>query len=147
MKKKINVTVIASALMLVFSAVVWFAIPYGIAEAKSATDIGPRAFPQLVCGAMAVLSALQLVLVLTHVQKGKQIAFDFSTQVPVLIAMALAVIAVICAKFVNLLIAGMVCAECFLLLLRAKDWRYYFAVVVAGGILFALMKYIMHIRF
>lgn len=147
MKKQLNVTLIASVVMLVIAVAVWIAIPYGIAETASATDIGPRAFPRVICGAIAVLSALQLVLVLTGVQKGKTAEICWREQLPVLLAMVLALAAVFCAKFVNLLVAGVLCAEGFLLVLRAKNWRYYLAVAVTGGLLFVLMKFVMNIRF
>lgn len=147
MKKQINVTAVSAAVLLLFSLAVWFAIPYCIQEYTSATDIGPRAFPQLTCIAIAALSALQLLLLALKVQKGKYVEFSLADQIPVYIAMVLAVVAVISAAFINILVAGVLCSLAFLVLLRVKDWRYYLAVLITGGVLFALMKFVMHIRF
>lgn len=147
MKKKVNVTAVSSVILLLVAVVVWFAIPYCIEEYATATDIGPRAFPRLVCGAMAVLCVIQLILLAAGVQKGTCVEFDLWEHLPVFAAMLLALAAVLAALFINILLAGVICGEAFLLLLRAKDWRYYLAVACTGGALFALMKFVMHIRF
>lgn len=147
MKKSVNTTAVSAAILLALSAAVWFAIPYCIKDFSSATDIGPRAFPRLICAAIAILCALQLILLATGLQKGRYAEIRLSVHIRVYLAMAMAVAAVVCAAFVNVLIAGVICALAFLVLLRVRDWRYYTAVAAAGGLLFVLMKFVMHIRF
>ncbi|WP_295635482.1 hypothetical protein [uncultured Intestinimonas sp.] len=147
MKKKINVTALSALLLLLFSAAVWVAIPFCIEEYSTATDIGPRAFPQLICATVCILCLLQLVLLILKIEKGTYVEFCPADLIPVLLAMGLALVAVIAALYINILIAGVLCAEAFLLLLKARDWRYYLAVVITGGVLYVLMKFIMHIRF
>lgn len=147
MKLRINTSVVSAVLMLLLAVGVWLAIPVCIKEFASATDIGPRAFPQLMCAAIAVLSALQLVLLATGVQKAKYREVDPADQLPVYAAMGLAIAAVLCALFVNVVAAGVACALLFLVLLKARNWRYYLAVLVTGGALYALMRFVMHIQF
>ncbi|WP_298029436.1 tripartite tricarboxylate transporter TctB family protein [uncultured Dysosmobacter sp.] len=147
MKKTINTTAVSAVLFLLLSIVLWFAIPYCIEDAASATDIGPRAFPRLMCGAMAVLCVLQLILLAIGVQKGKTITIQFSDYAQVILAMVLAVAAVLCAKFINIVAAAVICALLFLAVLRSKDWRYYAAVIITGILLFTLMRFVMKIRF
>jgi len=147
MKKRVNTTMVSAMIMLLFSVVTWFAIPYNIGEPVSAADIGPRAFPQLICGIIAILSFIKIILMVTGVQKGKYKEINLAAQGRVYFAMAMAVVAVLLAKFVNIVVSGVVCALLFLVLLRVRNWRYYVAVIVTGGLLFVLMKFVMSIKF
>lgn len=145
--RKINVTAVSSAIMLSIAVIIWIAIPYCIDEVQSPVDIGPRAFPQFVCAVMAVLSVVQLLLLITGAQKGKYKEVNFKDRSLVYIAMVLALLTVIASAFINIILSGVVCAMIFLVLMKIKDWKYYGAVAVTGIILLVLMKSVMNIRF
>lgn len=147
MEKKINITAVSAFLMLLISLGIWFAIPYCIDEMPSAVDLGPRAFPRLISGAIALLSVLQLVLLVTGAQKGICRVIRFNSQKKVFAAMVISLMGVICSLTVNIVAAGVICSILFLALLRIKDRRYYLAVISAGVILYMLMRFVMHIRF
>lgn len=147
MKKAVNTTAVAAVLFLIISTVLWFAIPYCIEDVSAATDIGPRAFPRALCGAMALLSILQLILLFTGVQKGKTVTIRFSDYTRVLLAMLLSAAAVIAALYINIVLAAVICGLLFLLVLREKDWRYYTAVLTAGIALYLLLRFVMRVRF
>ncbi len=147
MEKKVNITAVSAFIMLLISLAIWFAIPYCIDEMPTAVDLGPRAFPRLISGAIALLSVLQLVLLAAGVQKGTCKVICFDNQKKVYAAMAISLIGVIGSLAVNIVAAGVICSILFLVLLRMKDKRYYLAVVVAGVLLYMLMKFVMHIRF
>ena len=147
MKRKVNVTICASAFFLLFAVIVLLAIPHNIREFQDATDIGPRAFPVLLCIAVIVLSSIQILLVLLGVAKEKTVEIDFAGHLKALLAMAIAVAGAICGNYVNIVLVAVICGILFLLLLGARNWKYYLAVVLSGGLLFVLMRYVMHIRF
>lgn len=147
MEKKINITAVSAFFMLLVSLTIWFAIPYGIDEMPTSVDLGPRAFPRLISGAIILLSVLQLILLAAGVQKGTYRVIRFDGQKKVFAAMVISLIGVICSLTVNIVMTGVICSILFLVLLRIKDRRYYLAVMVAGVILYMLMKFVMHIRF
>jgi len=147
MEKKVNITAVSAFLMLLISLAIWFAIPYCIDEMPTAVDLGPRAFPRLISGAIALLSVLQLVLLATGVQKGTYKVIRFDSHKKVYAAMVISLIGVVGSLVVNIAAAGVICSILFLMLLRIKDKRYYLAVVTTGVLLYMLMKFVMHIRF
>jgi hypothetical protein len=147
MKVRINKTVVSAAIMLAFSLAVWIAIPFCIAEGTSTGDIGPRAFPRLICIAIAALSILQFAAVLLKIKTSQYIVIDMAVYGGVFPAVLLALLAVAAAKFINPLLAAVVCGLLYLLLLRSKSPKYYIALLLTGGALLVLMKYVMHIRF
>ncbi len=120
--RKINVTAVSAGIMLFIAVIIWIAIPYCIDAVQSPVDIGPRAFPQFVCVAIAVLSIVQLLLLMTGIQKGKYVEINFKNQGLVYAAMVLALLAVIAAVFINIVLAGVICAVIFLVMLKIKDW-------------------------
>ena len=147
MKKKVNVTLVASIFFLVFGIVILLAIPANIREYEDATDIGPRAFPRLLSIAVIVLSALQIILVLTGVHKGKTREMDIRAIGKVFIAMLIDILGIVASHFVNIVIVAVICGILMLILLGSRKPAYYIAVLVTGGLLFALMHFVMHIRF
>ncbi len=146
MKRLVNTTAVAATIMLLFAVAVWIAIPYYIDEPSYVSDIGPAAFPRLICIAIAALSALKLVLLATKVHKGSYTEIDLAVYGRVGIAMVLAVLAVLLAKVINVIIAGTIGALLMLLLLRVKNWRYYTAVAITGALLYLMLRFVMHTR-
>lgn len=145
--KRINTTAVSAVVMLLIAAAIWIAIPGCIGETSSSVDIGPRAFPQFICGVMVILCMLQLALLALGIQKGTYKTIDFKGQIRVYAAMAIAVLGVIGALAVNVVVAGVCCSILFLAVLGIKNWKYYGAVAASGMLLLFLMKYVMHIRF
>ncbi len=61
--------------------------------------------------------------------------------------MALALVAAVASNYINVIVATIVCSILYLVILKIKDWRGYAAILVTGGSLYALMKFLLHIRF
>lgn len=147
MKIKLNVTLFGALVILALAAAAYFAIPYCIADAASTTDIGPRAFPQLICVFAAIASALQIVLALMGKIPVVYREISFEKYGKVLLAMALALVTAVLSNYISVVVLAMICSALYLIIFRVKDWRGYAAVVVTGGLLYALMKFVLHIRF
>lgn len=147
MKLRLNASLAGPLLMLVLALAAYFAVPSCIPEAISTTDVGPRAFPRLVCTVTAILSAVQIVLVLLRKFRAKYEELSLEKHGKVLLALVLALAAAIASNYVNVVLAAIICSILYLVILRVKDWRGYAAVLATGGILYALMVFVLHIRF
>lgn len=149
MKKTLNINItLAGAVVLLLACVgAWIAIPYCIVGTGQSSDIGPQAFPQIVSALCGVLCMLQILLVLIGKKPSEYRQFSLEVYGKVLLAMVLAVAVVFASTVVNVLFPAMACSLVYLVLLKAKDWRYYMAVLIAGGLLYALMVFGLNIRF
>lgn len=148
MNVRINRTIVAPLAMLCMVAIIWIAIPYCIAEGSgSSSEVGPRMFPQMVCVCIAALSVVQLILAACKQKKAEYFLFDFAIYGRVILAAVFMIAAVVCAYIFNLIIVAVVCAMLLLLILGVKNYKYYLAVVITGGVLYLLMHFVMHIKF
>lgn len=147
MKIRVNVSIAGAVLALVLAAATYYVIPYCVAEVPASADVGPRAFPQLICILVAIISVIQLVLVLMGKMPTKHQEISLETHGKTLLAMALALVAAILSSYISVVIAAMLCSLLYLALLRVKDCRGYAAVFVTGGLLYILMRFALHIRF
>ena len=147
MKVRINVTIAGAVLMLVIAIITFFAIPYCVAETPASADVGPRAFPRLICILISGISVIQLIMVLIGKMPVKYQEFSLGKYGKTLLAIVLALVAAILSSYISVVIAAMLCSALYLALQRVKDWRGYAAVLVTGGLLYTLMRFTLHIRF
>lgn len=147
MKLRLNASLAGPLLMLALALAAYFAIPYCIAEATATTDVGPQAFPRLICIVAAILSAAQIALVLLGKFRAKYEELSLEKHGKVLLALVLALATAIASNYINVVLAAMICSMLYLVILRVKNWRGYAAVLVTGGFLYALMVFVLHIRF
>lgn len=146
MKTRVNTTLVSVIIMLLIALAVWIAIPYYIKEPSYVSDIGPKAFPRLICISIVALCSLKLILLATKVHKGSYKEIDLKTYGRVGAAMVIAIGTVLLAKWINVIFAATIGATLMLALLRVKNFRYYIAIAVTGSVMYLLLRYVMHTR-
>ncbi len=147
MKVRLNVSILGAVLMLALGIATYLAVPYCIAEAATSTDVGPRAFPQLICMLVCVLSVFQIILALLKKVQVVYREISLEKYGAVLLAVALALVTAVLSNYISVVLAAMACSVLYLAILRVRDYRGYLAVLATGGLLYVLMRFALHIRF
>ncbi len=144
---KLNVPLVGGIFVLLLAVVAYIAIPYTITNIKPDVAVGPDTFPRMVSILCGIFGLLQIIMVIIGKKPSQYREYSLRSHGKVIIAITMAIITIILSNIVNVIFPATVCSLLYLVLLRAKDWRYYVAVVVSSGLLYLLMRFALNIRF